>query len=292
MDKLIFVTSNGSLDTNPENKPNAFTNRMVHPITLPPGNEYEIGLVSAHVPTQFYAVLKNDEDFEIKIHIKFKTVYENDLDGTVLIYTPSINISAGDMNLIMKHLNKDIRKKIKIFSNNYKMEQYFHDQIFTYDGINTTINVKKISRKKNVELMVGGIETIRLELGKKLGKVLGFTGMYKYLIYKYNTNVNSHISSHHILPLNGVSFLYIYSDIVQPIEFGGKLVNALDCLSLGSGSSKGFHNAIYRRINTNYISSISIKITDNEGSDISFVPGTTTTCILHLRMKPNDHINM
>lgn len=292
MDTLICVTSKGSLELFPENKAGSFVNHMVHPISLSPNNEYEIAVVSAHIPTQFYAVLRNDEGFGIYLYVTFQGRKGEKDKEFELEYTPYINILAGNMYILTDSLNNDFLRKLKVYFESYNISDYLHEggKIFSYNGNDTHINVKYNQSTKPVK--VGEIKSIAIRLKPKLGKVLGFPGTYTYEVYKQikDYTVDSILSPNHILPMNGVDYMYLYSDIVQPIEFGGKLVNMLDCVSVGDHSYKGFHNAIYRSINTNYINNIAIKITDCEGRAINFVPGTATTCILHLRSKPSKGI--
>ena len=55
----IYLTSTGSLDIFPNNKPCRFINRLAAPITLDPNYDYEIGLVSILYPNEYYAIVGN-----------------------------------------------------------------------------------------------------------------------------------------------------------------------------------------------------------------------------------------
>ena len=38
--------------------------------------------------------------------------------------------------------------------------------------------------------------------------------------------------------------MYLYTDIIQPTNFGNQLVNILDCFTLDNGGNKGIHNTL------------------------------------------------
>ena len=86
-------------------------------------------------------------------------------------------------------------------------------------------------------------------------------------------------------PCCGVDYIYLYTDIIQPINFGGQLVNVLDCFTLQNGGNKGIHNSVYKTLNTQFIDQISIFISDQKGQHIHFLEDTTLTCVLHIRPK-------
>ena len=57
----IYLSSTGSLDIYPDNKPCRFTNTLATPIILDANNNYEIGFVSTLYPNDYYALLAYEE---------------------------------------------------------------------------------------------------------------------------------------------------------------------------------------------------------------------------------------
>ena len=66
----IYLTSTGSLDIFPNNKPGRFINHLAAPITLDPNYDYEIGLVSILYPNEFYAIVGNQYKNTLTFFVK------------------------------------------------------------------------------------------------------------------------------------------------------------------------------------------------------------------------------
>ena len=79
--------------------------------------------------------------------------------------------------------------------------------------------------------------------------------------------------------------MYLYTDIIQPTNFGNQLVKILGCLTLDNGGNKGIHNTLYKTLKNSYIDQISIIISDQNGRVINFKEESTLTCVLHIRPK-------
>ena len=82
-----------------------------------------------------------------------------------------------------------------------------------------------------------------------------------------------------------MDYIYLYTDIIQPSNFGGQLVNILDCFSLQNGGNRGIHNSIYKPLNTSFIDQVSIIVTDQKARPIYFVEDATVACVIHIRPK-------
>ena len=67
--------------------------------------------------------------------------------------------------------------------------------------------------------------------------------------------------------------MYVYTDIIQPTNFGSQLVKILDCFTLDKGGNKGIHNTLYKPLKNSYI------------DQIYFKHDSTVTCVLHIRLK-------
>ena len=108
----IYLTSSGCLDLFPNNHPTEFINRLATPITLEPKIDYEIGLVSILYPNEYYGIVGNQYRNSISFYSKIKgreeiIKYE---------YTIKNNILAGDMENMVKILNKEIKLRLMVYS--------------------------------------------------------------------------------------------------------------------------------------------------------------------------------
>ena len=100
----IYLSSTGSLDIYPDDKPCRFTNRLATPIILDANNDCEIGLVSTLYPS--YALLAYKEKSNIIFYTEVKGFDE---EHTKYTYTVKSNIPAGDMGNLLFSLNKEIK---------------------------------------------------------------------------------------------------------------------------------------------------------------------------------------
>ena len=129
------------------------------------------------------------------------------------------------------------------------------------------------------------IISISLKLNEGLASLLGYKSDVQYSIYNQQQEPDIHKSSKPPSPRCGVDYIYLYTDIIQPSNFGGQLVNILDCFSLQNGGNKGIHNSIYKPLNTNILDQISIIVRDQKGRPIRFVEDSTIMCVIHVRPK-------
>ena len=267
--EVIYLTSNGSLDLFPNNNACTFTNNITPHISLDNNKEYEMGLVSILFPKRFYAILKDNVNYEITFICKVGEIKDT------YRYIPSNNILAGDVNLILESLNKDIYRKLEIYLENYDIHDIINNQkLFLWDGNNTLI---QCTEGDNIE--------IEMIFSSDMAEILGFRKDTSYKFHGVNVREKAIYSSVPASPNKGLDYIYLYSDIIQPAYFGGQLVNILDCFVLENHFNKGLNNVIYRPLNTSIINGISIKISDQRGRPIHFEENSTITCILHIREK-------
>ena len=83
----------------------------------------------------------------------------------------------------------------------------------------------------------------------------------------------------------GVDYLFVYSDLCTRSRFGSRMVNILGAFAMGNSTSLGFNPTVYHQINSHKISTIAIRIADQDGIPIVFDPSRTVTLALHLRPK-------
>ena len=68
-DHTVYLSSSGCRELFPENNTSMFINRISTPILLDSKTEYEVGLVSILCPDKYYAVLADDDKYNIKVNI-------------------------------------------------------------------------------------------------------------------------------------------------------------------------------------------------------------------------------
>ena len=276
----VYLSSAASNDIYPDNKPYRFSNRLAAPISLDPKFEYEIGLVSILYPLEYYALLKNQERNVITFYSRYK---ENEEIST-FTYTIKNNILAGDMENVINSLNIEMKLWLKsCFRRTYK-DVFQKDKLLYWDKNNKLVGLYYSKCPKTENLKKDDLEEVKIEFREGIAQVLGFKSNTKYPIYGIYHEYPA-VSSNPVYDRCGVDYMYLYTDIIQPTNFGSQLVNILDCFTLDNGRSRGIHNTLYKQLNTNYIDEISIIITDQLGRTIYFKDNSTVTCVLHIRPK-------
>ena len=279
-DHILYLTSSGNITYFPENNPARFVNRLPSPIVLENNTEYEVGLVSILYPDQYYGILANNELFYMTIYTDQKNIGISTLP--VKFHQ---NVLAGDLEKMVKITNNLLLSHLKV---------YYGDRFKTLFPLGKVLQWNEDERKVEIlctnknspKKLIGDIKSISLKLNSGLAKVFGFKETVTYNLFKNKQGSNSlHKSSVPPSPRCGVDYLYLYTDIIQPSNFGGQLVNILDCFSLQNGGNRGIHNSIYKPLNTHFLDQISIIVTDQEARPIYFVEDTTLTCVIHVRPK-------
>ena len=122
--------------------------------------------------------------------------------------------------------------------------------------------------------------------------LLGLEAKKEYQIFYSHKDLDtfSHIghtfAPHPPSSTSGLEYIIINTDIVERTPFGGQKVNVLDILSHDSLKTRSHHSIVYYKLNTKILSTISIKIVDQNGQDIAFKDYTSTICVLRIRAKP------
>lgn len=276
----IYLSSLGCLDTYTKNTPSKFANRLPTPILLPNGVEYEVGLASIMFPGSYYAILSKDDLFTLEFITE-----RHKRDRHTYLYRPRIAMLAGDMKRLVRALNKDVHDYLKVYYGDNFINYFNSNGIFHWDEDLRRITMPRIKREK---LRPGDVKSIYVKFSGKAAKLLGFHINTGYEIYG-GRELNEHASLDSLPDNCGVDYIYVYTDIVQPTIFGGRLVNILDCFTLASGRGKGIHNTVYKLLNTNILDQISILITDQNGHLLHFAKDSSVTCLL--RIKPRGKLD-
>ena len=280
-DHILYLTSTGNLDIFPSNHPSNFINRLSTPIVLETNVEYEMGLVSILYPEEYYGILNRKEDYSMTVFTdQGKTTGE-----TVLSVPVTQNVLAGNLPKIIRILNNTLDLYLKPFYGGNYTALFSKYKIIRWNELEDKVEIKHLRREIDKKL-VDNIEEIRLKMNKGLATILGFKSDVAYQIFNNKKgNLTHHQSSFNPSPRCGVEYIYLYTDVIQPSNFGGQLVNILDCFSLQNGGNRGIHNSIYKPLNTHFIDQISVKVRDQHARPIHFVEGSTLTCVVHIRPK-------
>ena len=102
-----------------------------------------------------------------------------------------------------------------------------------------------ISQSRDLERK-GDTENVMIHIGEGLADVLVFHSNTAYPIYGDDYERSNTISTTPINDKLGVDYMYLCTDIIQPMNFGNQLVNILDCFTLDNGGNKGIHNQLYK----------------------------------------------
>ena len=182
-DHIIYLSSNGSQNLFRDNVPGNFINKLSTPILLDNNIEYEVGLVSILYPDQYYAVLANDENYDITLYTRQKGLRRSSL--TVRMKE---NILAGNMPKIIKIVNRNLLEY---------MERHYHTffphlfpkeedrRIFHWND--TERRVEILCRKGNShDRIIADIKRIDIKMSRGLSSLMGYNSNTQYTVYSQN----------------------------------------------------------------------------------------------------------
>ena len=277
----IYLTSTGSLDIFPENNACKFINRLASPINLDPNYDYEIGLVSILYPNDYYAIIGH----QYKNSISFITQLKGNKGLSRFTYVIQNNILAGDIKNLIQVINNELILRLAIYYDRNYTTLFPTNKILFWDTYTKKTGITYTGIPHSIKISKGDVQNVSIRFGEEIANVLGFRSDTEYEIYGTQDDKTKTLSQITVNDKCGVEYMYLYTDIIQPTNFGNQLVNILDCFTFDQGNNKGIHNTLYKPLNTPYIDQISIMITDQKGRAINFKQDTTLTCVLHIRPK-------
>ena len=278
----IYLTSTGNLDIIPNNNPCRFINHLAAPITLDPNYDYEIGLVSILYPNEYYAIVGNQYKNKLTFFTKFHEISKIQKYS----YTLKNSILAGDIEKLIYSINTEVKLRLMVYYDIRYAKVFGRGDIFYWDKYKHSVGMYYTPIPQSTEVKrKGDIENVMMSMGEGVANVLVFHSNTLYTIHGDDHEMVGNISSTPINEKLGVYYMYLYTDIIQPSNFGNQLVNILDCFTLDNGGNKGIHNTLYKPLKNSYIDQISIIISDQNGRKINFKEDSTLTCVLHIRHK-------
>ena len=274
----IYSTSSGSLDIFPSNKSCRFISRLVAPIMLDPNYDCEIGLVSILYPNEYYAIVGN----QYKNTLTFFTKMNGIPDIEKYSYTLQNNIPAGDIENLIYCINNEIKLRLIVYYDRNCAQIFKRGNLFYWDRYKYKVGMHYIPIPQLRVLKRRDVENVMLHMGEGVVEVLGLCSNTAYPIFGDDYERSNTISELFINQKCGVDYMYLYSDIIQPTNFGNQLVNILDCFMLDNCGDKGTRNKLYKPLKNSYTDRISIIISDQNGRVINFKEESTLTCVLHI----------
>ena len=273
------------MKTYPQNKSCAFTNDLVSPLTLDSNKEYEICIKSLLCPKRVPLINRGDSQSGVRISVNAPNGQSHKIS-----FLPKRNIFTLDMETILKAYNADLLGFLKIYLSTYDAQKMLPErEILTWDGTNVTINSIIIPSRQTSKLgkkITDNIKEVTISFFPHIAKVLGFRPDTPYPIFEVGVDYSTPaINPLPPQPTDGIEYVYIYCDIVEPTPFGGELTNILDAFDFRAGFDKSVKNSIYRPINTRFIPSISLRLLDQMGRDINYGANSSVTAVLNIREK-------
>ena len=195
----------------------------------------KIGLVSILYPNEYYAIVGN----QYKNKITFYTKYREISKIQKYSYIIKNNILAGDIEKLIYSINNEIKLRLMVYYDLHYAKVFGTSDIFFWDKYKNRVGIHYTAGLRSTEVRrKGDIEHVTMAMGEGIANVLGFHSNSLYPIRGDDHEMISTISS---IPINkklGVGYMYLYTDIIQPSNFGSQLVNILDCFTLDNGGYK------------------------------------------------------
>lgn len=281
----LYLTNLGNRDIYPNNKPHEFVNRLNPPLLLDPHKEYEVAIVNCLYPKTFYSIPKHDYSARIEIWANAHVYPEH----SYLLYTfvPQTNVLAGDTRYMIHVINTDLSLAL---TNHLKTHysHYFKGDKFLFQ-YNEQLRRTDLLLRKGFCTSDDHFCTLKLKFGSRMAQCLGFVYGMTYTFYDTDSTLSQEISE---IPApfppredGGVDFALFYADCVAPVMYGGQMVNLLDAVTMEAAGGRDFRQLVYKSLNKTLIDSISIKVVDQKGRNITYGRGKTMTLLLHIRPK-------
>ena len=297
----VYLTSDGSKDLYPGNRPHAFTNR-VQDIQLDPRLTYEVALHSIILPRIFRNIISLHDYIDVFTgeYGPGRTIVGR--QHWFRIYPPR-DISFVDTreayNFIDDFLVKGMRENLgrEVFSALFPgsdwayILKWDHEQKKMYTGAGSASDRRQLRRlfRERLSEFNPSQNVIFLKPNRKIRQILGFSEIVDMTVYSPDKNDKLGQYSD-IAPRLGrelVDGIMVYTDISAPIRMDGSFVNLLDILSFADKLTRAPSEAVYHEVvcGGDMISTISIMLRDQSGSPIELDEEACVIVALHIRSK-------
>lgn len=273
-DFYIYLSSLASANDYPFNITNSFTNTMTPAINLT--GSYEMGLVSALLPSDIITISKNDPLYEIEVKINYFNSGRR-IAGESVKYLPTKHIIGDHIFRVIPAFESDVRSfliKQKILRNE-------SDRLFFYDDSKQNVFFNKELKIENTSAVMYDQVKVTWKFSRLAASLLGLEQSREYDFEIENLDDRYRI---HPSIKSSVNYIYIYSDLVIPSRVGDHQSEIIDVIPLThSRYYRSSNNTIYKKIRKNTIENISILLTDERGRPVPFQDGASVLCVIHIK---------
>ena len=273
-DFYIYLSSESNKNEFKENDSSAFTN-IIRP-TIQLQDSYEVGVENIIFSPKVKNIVKNDQRYKIELSFTFSNGEDgHDLVG-IFTYVPTKDIISDNIQDIIAFLNYDFKK----FLLENDVIQETHVPVFAYDYFKRIVRWSPLSwsAKYNLFEFNNGTSMIysgQWKFSSAMCSVLG--------ILQSEQNTRTPVCDISPIVPNVIDYIFLYSDIVRPTNFGGQIVNLIDIVPMKNVYSKCGAKTLYRSVSSLVIDSISMKLTDKNGEKIDFEDDVNIVVVLHFK---------
>ena len=273
-DFYIYLSSEANKNEFKENNSSAFTN-IIRP-TIQLQDSYDVGVENIIFSPKVKNIVKNDQQYKIELSFMFSNGEDGyDLVG-IFTYVPTKDIIFDNIQDIIAFLNYDFKK---FLLENDVIEETFVP-IFSYDYFKRIVRWSPLTWTPKYSLFEFNTDTTTLYSARwKFSP--GMCSVLGILQAEQNTRTPiCHLSP--IIP-NVIDYIFLYTDIVRPTNFGGQIVNLIDIVPMKNVYSKCGAKTLYKSVSSLIIDSISMKLSDKNGKTIDFEDDVNIVVVLHFK---------
>ena len=258
----VYLSSEFNKNEFPLNNSNSFTN-IIKPF-IPLSSTYDVALENIIFDPKIPLIKKNDENYSANIFIEF-TKKNGSKGGYGVVYFPESHIKADNINNLIDHINNDL---VQFLRRNGMISK---DQtiIFKLKQFTSFIDFYGLIPESEYKSFM-----ITWRLSTKLAEVLG--------VQDLTFNTKPRLLTTPKLPKR-LDCIHLYSDIIEASYFGNQTTHLLDIIPLPHMLCKTGTLTLFKRVNRNFLDSISIKMTDGKGLPITFTEEVPVMIVLHFR---------
>ena len=288
----LYLTNTAGRNVFTGNTSSAFEN-LIHPLSLDRSVEYEVGLANFLYPSLYYTLEAGNADYAMTVvsecHDRGQT---HNLENMTYIPGFSVLGKPTNMDTLVKKINRDFYNKFRSTYGEEIADKYLSEkEILSYDETHDRCRVQHTYAPKSDIYMCD----LSITFSRRLARILGFVEGRRYAFFISTPDEGrdarrdtrrDNLARASPRYDGGVDFIYIYSDIVAPSRFGHDLVNILDAFAIrGSTAHKSSQPILYKPLLHREITSVAIKILDQDGFEVAFENDHALTIILHIRAK-------
>ena len=250
-DFYIYLSSDANKDEFKKNNSSSFTN-IVRP-TIQLQDSYEVGVENIIFSPKVKNIVKNDERYKIELSFTFSNGEDGyDLVG-IFTYVPTKDIISDNIQDIIAFLNYDFKKFL--LENQVIEETYV--PVFAYDYFKRLVRWSPLSWTAKYNLFefnssIQSLYSARWKFSPAICSVLG--------VLQSEQNNRTPICDISPIVPNVIDYIFLYSDIVRPTNFGGQIVNLIDIVPMKNVYSKCGAKTLYRSVSSLVVYSISMKL--------------------------------